>query len=44
MPIVCTHAQSAGGNRGGMVWESLLKPVNNDDYDATGGKIESIWG
>ena len=30
-----THEQSAGGKRGGMVCESLLKPLNNDGYDAT---------
>ena len=34
----CEH--SAGDKRGGKVWESLLKPVNKDGYDATGDKIE----
>ena len=35
-----TREQSAGGKRGGIVCKSLLKPVNNDDYDATGGEIK----
>ena len=35
-----TREQSAGGKRGGIVCESLLKSVNNDDYDVTGGEIE----
>ena len=34
------HAKSAGGKRGGMVCELLLKPVNNDGYDATGDEME----
>ena len=33
--LFCTHEQSVGGKRGGMVCKSLLKPVNNDCYDAT---------
>ena len=33
-----TREQLAGGKRGGIVCESLLKPVNNDGYDATGGE------
>ena len=28
--LFCTYEQSAGGKRGGMVCELLLKPVNRD--------------
>ena len=35
-----THEQLAGDKRGGMVYESLLKPVNNDGYDVMGDEIE----
>ena len=37
--LFCTHEHSAGGKRGGKVYESLLKPVNKDAYDATEDKI-----
>ena len=38
--LFCTCEQLAGGKRGGMVCESLLKSVNNDSYDGMGDEIE----
>ena len=38
--MFCTCEHSAGGKRGGKVCELLLKPLNNDGYDAMGDKIE----
>ena len=40
MPIICTCEQLIGGKRVSMLCELLLKPVNNDGYDATGDEIE----
>ena len=31
--LFCTCEQMGGGKRGGMVCESLLKPLNVDGYD-----------
>ena len=38
--LLCRREQVAGGKRGSMVSESLLKPVNNDCYDGTGDETE----
>ena len=38
--LFCTCEQLAGGKRGGMVCESLLKSVNNDSYDGMGDEME----
>ena len=38
--LFCTHEHSAGGKRDSMVCELLLKPVNNNGYDAMGDEIE----
>ena len=32
--LFCMRKQSAGGKMGGMVCESLLKPLNNNGNDA----------
>ena len=40
--LFCICEQLAGvKGAGGMVCELLLKPVNNDGYDATGDEIET---
>ena len=31
--LFCIYEQSEGGKRGGMVCESLLKPINADGHD-----------
>ena len=48
--LLCKHEQSAGGKRGSIVLELLMKPVNKDGYVATGDEIEiyvrimsSVW-
>ena len=38
--LFCTHEYSAGGKRGDKLCKLLLKPVNNDGYDAVGDEIE----
>ena len=43
--LFCTHKQLAGGKGDGMVCESLLQPVwNNDGYDATGDGVGTNSG
>ena len=44
--LFCTREQSVGGKRGGMVGESLLKPMYKqyDGYDTMGMKQKSMWG
>ena len=38
--LFCTHEQPACGKRGNIIYELLLKPVNNDGYDETRDVIE----
>ena len=38
--LFCIREQLAGGKRGSMVSESLLKRVNSDGYDAMGDEME----